>query len=186
MNGSTFFGLAFVVAGAVVLFLWPALVVMAVIWIVLGLVFIGLGFKSQGDSKRDAKLLRDGRPASATVTSIRDTGTTVNKNPRVELTLQVRPEDGPSFEVKAKRTISRLALPQVGGVYAIKYDPQHRESFVWDESRPGGSVRGTAPSPVSTTGGDPLDRLEKLADLKAKGVLTDAEFAAEKAKILGA
>lgn len=32
---------------------------------------------------------------------------------------------------------------------------------------------------------DRLTRLEKLADLKAKGILTDAEFQAEKAKILG-
>jgi hypothetical protein len=33
---------------------------------------------------------------------------------------------------------------------------------------------------------DPLDRLQKLADLHDRGALTDAEFAAEKAKILGA
>jgi hypothetical protein len=32
---------------------------------------------------------------------------------------------------------------------------------------------------------DPLERLQKLADLHARGVLTDAEFAAQKAKILG-
>lgn len=33
---------------------------------------------------------------------------------------------------------------------------------------------------------DPLDRLEKLAALHERGVLTDAEFAREKQKILGA
>ena len=32
---------------------------------------------------------------------------------------------------------------------------------------------------------DPLERLQKLADLHDHGVLTDAEFAAEKANILG-
>jgi hypothetical protein len=32
---------------------------------------------------------------------------------------------------------------------------------------------------------DPLDRLKKLAELHASGVLTDEEFAAQKAKILG-
>jgi hypothetical protein len=32
---------------------------------------------------------------------------------------------------------------------------------------------------------DPVERLEKLADLHERGALTDAEFAAEKAKILG-
>ena len=44
--------------------------------------------------------------------------------------------------------------------------------------------RQTAASPRSE-GGDPLDRLERLAGLHDRGVLTDAEFAAEKAKILG-
>jgi hypothetical protein len=32
---------------------------------------------------------------------------------------------------------------------------------------------------------DPLDRLQKLADLRDRGVLSDAEFEAQKAKILG-
>ncbi len=34
------------------------------------------------------------------------------------------------------------------------------------------------------TGGNTADELSKLADLKAQGVLTDAEFEAQKAKIL--
>ncbi len=32
---------------------------------------------------------------------------------------------------------------------------------------------------------DPLDQLERLGKLKAQGVLSEEEFAAEKAKILG-
>ncbi|MBV8303206.1 MAG: SHOCT domain-containing protein [Acidimicrobiia bacterium] len=32
---------------------------------------------------------------------------------------------------------------------------------------------------------DPYDQLKELASLKAQGILTDAEFQAEKAKILG-
>ena len=36
-----------------------------------------------------------------------------------------------------------------------------------------------------TAGGNSADELAKLADLKAKGVLTDAEFEAQKAKVLG-
>ncbi|MBF6557461.1 MAG: SHOCT domain-containing protein [Acidimicrobiales bacterium] len=36
-----------------------------------------------------------------------------------------------------------------------------------------------------TAGGNSADELAKLADLKAKGVLTDAEFEAQKAKVIG-
>jgi Short C-terminal domain len=42
------------------------------------------------------------------------------------------------------------------------------------------SLPAAAPMP------DPLDRLQKLADLHESGALTDEEFAAEKAKLLGA
>jgi putative oligomerization/nucleic acid binding protein len=43
--------------------------------------------------------------------------------------------------------------------------------------------RGTSPAPQGEPS-DPLDRLQKLADLRDRGALTDAEFAAEKAKLL--
>jgi hypothetical protein len=41
------------------------------------------------------------------------------------------------------------------------------------------------PAPAPSQTGPDLAGLEKLGDLHEKGILTDAEFAAEKAKILG-
>ncbi len=38
---------------------------------------------------------------------------------------------------------------------------------------------------AGTSGGSTVDELSKLADLKANGTITDAEFEAQKAKILG-
>jgi hypothetical protein len=38
---------------------------------------------------------------------------------------------------------------------------------------------------AGTSGSSTADQLSELADLKAKGVITDAEFEAEKAKLLG-
>jgi uncharacterized protein DUF3592/putative oligomerization/nucleic acid binding protein len=185
-----FVGAAFLIAGVVVLVLWPHLVVMAVIWIVLGVFFVGLGFRGMRRDTRKAQLLRSGKAATATVTAIRDTGTTINQNPRVELTLQVQPDDAPAFEVKSTRTVSRVALPRLGAAYSIRYDPESPEDFAWDDSTPAVSVTRAAPIADGTPPSnarvveDPLDRLEKLADLKAKGVLTEVEFEAEKAKIL--
>ena len=42
--------------------------------------------------------------------------------------------------------------------------------------------QGAAPAPVV---GDPIAQLKELAELKAQGVLTDAEFEAQKARVLG-
>lgn len=41
------------------------------------------------------------------------------------------------------------------------------------------------PAPGGEVGSDLMDELERLADLKADGMLTDEEFAAAKAKLLG-
>jgi transcription initiation factor TFIID subunit TAF12 len=42
----------------------------------------------------------------------------------------------------------------------------------------------TAAAQAAAPAADPLDRLKTLGDLKAQGVLTEAEFEAQKAKIL--
>ena len=50
-----------------------------------------------------------------------------------------------------------------------------------------GVVRTAPPPPVAPgppTGGDVASQLSRLADLRAQGQLTDAEFAAAKAKVL--
>lgn len=44
--------------------------------------------------------------------------------------------------------------------------------------------QAVAPQPVAPAV-DPIEQLERLAALKAQGILTDAEFAAQKQKVLG-
>jgi Short C-terminal domain len=54
------------------------------------------------------------------------------------------------------------------------YEQQPQQQYVEQQQEP-----ATEPAP------DPLEQLQKLGDLKAQGILTDAEFEAQKAKILG-
>ena len=42
-----------------------------------------------------------------------------------------------------------------------------------------------APAPAAPAGGDMIGELKQLAELHDQGVLTDEEFAAQKAKLLG-
>lgn len=48
----------------------------------------------------------------------------------------------------------------------------------------GGTAHGGAASPAAASGGDPLALLERLADLRSKGIISDEEFAAKKAELL--
>jgi Short C-terminal domain len=43
-----------------------------------------------------------------------------------------------------------------------------------------------APAPAPESGQSTIDQLKELGELKAQGVLTDEEFAAQKAKLLAA
>jgi len=61
---------------------------------------------------------------------------------------------------------------QQGGYYEQEPEPQY-------EAPPAPPAAPAAPAP------DPIAQLKQLGELHAQGVLTDEEFAAQKAKILG-
>jgi hypothetical protein len=151
--------------------------------------------------RRARRLLEHGTQAIGTVTAFRDTGVTINKQPRVALTVRIEPQDGSStFEGEKTITVSRLEPPYVGQRFPVWFDPDDRDNFMIATD-----VTANAPTDVRRlfalaaagdpgrpgTGGpdlaaavDPLDRLAKLNELRLAGALTEAEFEAQKAKIL--
>ena len=56
-----------------------------------------------------------------------------------------------------------------------------QDSATYDEPQP--TYAAPAPAPAAPAA-DPIQRLKDLAALKQQGILTDQEFAAQKAKIL--
>lgn len=79
------------------------------------------------------------------------------------------------------RGIARVAAI-AGTATAVSNRVSRRRGKRWSaENQQGAGPRQSAPSAPSR---DTVAQLKDLADLKAQGVLTDAEFDAEKAKIL--
>jgi hypothetical protein len=124
------------------------------------------------------------------------------------ITVRVEPESGPPFESTCRLTgFTGRDSPSSGDETYVRYDPANPGKCRIDLDRLTAEFHssklstipewwakeqrdGPAPPPVPY--GAPVapaetsvDQLEKLADLHAKGVLDDAEFAAQKAKILG-
>jgi hypothetical protein len=60
-------------------------------------------------------------------------------------------------------------------------EQQEYEAQAYDEQPQQPQYAPPPPAPVA----DPIEQLTKLAELKNQGILTDEEFAAQKAKILG-
>jgi hypothetical protein len=76
-------------------------------------------------------LAMTGMEASANVVSIEDTGTEINGNPVVKLSLKVTPTMGmPAFDTAGQIMVSKIAIPRKGDTIKIKYNPMNTAEFV--------------------------------------------------------
>jgi hypothetical protein len=158
-------------------------------------------FRSKKAKAED--LMANGARGVGTIVDVRDTGMTINDNPRVQVTFQVEPLDGsPAFHAAKTKTVSRVRIPQAGCRYPIFYDAQNPETFAWVEvddqqgrqtvvslfgdafGADGSGVGRPAPVTVAPADEDPLETIRKLDELRSAGVVTDEEFAAQKARLL--
>jgi len=165
-----------------------------------------------GNKKKQEKamnLVETGATAVGTITAVRDTGTTINDNPRVEMTFRLDPIDGSApLQATKKKTVSRVAIPQAGQRFPVFYDAADPQSFAYvdgisdengralilskfgDAFGPDASGVGMmgAPAPVAAAAAapDPIAQIERLQQLLSSGALTEAEFAEQKQRILAA
>ncbi len=126
----------------------------------------------------------------------------------VRVTYSVQPIDEPSFEAIREAKARMATLPQAGQQVRISYDPEKHDRF--DLLTPPGEETGMVTErtkeiplaadhymPSATEAevqqlreqihqqSDPiLDKLEQLGELRDAGVLTEAEFQAQKARLL--
>ncbi len=85
------------------------------------------------------------------------------------------------------RGIARTAAI-AGTATAVSNRVSRRQAGRWaqqDEQQYAQQQQAAPPPPPAAPARDPIAQLKDLADLKSQGVLTDAEFETQKAKILG-
>jgi Short C-terminal domain len=83
------------------------------------------------------------------------------------------------------RGVARTAVV-AGTATAVSNRVSRRQAQRWGyDQQPAEENEQAPPPPPPAPAADPIAQLKDLADLKAQGVLTDEEFAAQKAKILG-
>jgi len=84
------------------------------------------------------------------------------------------------------RGVGRVAVV-AGTATAVSNRVSRRQANRWSEQdqQQYSEAPPPAPAPAPQQGGDTISQLKDLADLKNQGVLTEAEFEAQKAKILG-
>ena len=156
----------------------------------------------RGKRQKVENLMATGSKGVGTVVNVQDTGMTVNDNPRVKMVFRIEPLDGsPAFEARKTKTVSRVEIPRSGDRYPVWYDAQDPETWAYatiaaEEGRQQirqlfGDVASTltgfgngVPAAAAPAAADPAARLRKLDELRAGGLLDDAEYEAKKAEIL--
>jgi hypothetical protein len=71
-----------------------------------------------------------------------------------------------------------------GTATAVSNRVSRRQADRWSQEQGQQQYEEPAPAAAAAPAADPLEQLKQLGELKASGVLTDAEFEAQKAKIL--
>lgn len=78
--------------------------------------------------------------------------------------------------------MARVAVVS-GTATAVSNNVSRRQAEKWSEEQP--QQAQAAPAPAASSQDDQIEQLEKLGQLKQQGILTEEEFAAKKAQILG-
>jgi len=86
------------------------------------------------------------------------------------------------------RTVARTAAI-AGTATAVSGRVQRRQANKWSEQEAAQAPPEAAPAPVAAapapaSGPSMIDQLKELGELKEQGILTEDEFAAQKAKLL--
>ena len=87
------------------------------------------------------------------------------------------------------RGMARTAVV-AGTATAVSNRVSRRQANRWAQQggyaeEPQQQYEPAPPAPPAAPAADPVEQLKQLAELKNQGILTDEEFAAQKAKILG-
>ena len=86
------------------------------------------------------------------------------------------------------RTVARTAAI-AGTATAVSGRVQRRQANKWSQQEavqapPAAAPAPAAAAPAPASGESMIDQLKELAELKSQGILTEDEFAAQKAKLL--
>ena len=84
------------------------------------------------------------------------------------------------------RGMARTAVV-AGTATAVSNRVSRRQADRWSQQDPAYGLPGPgyAEPPPAAPAADPIEQLKELGQLHAQGILTDEEFAAQKAKLLG-
>lgn len=177
----------------------------AMIGVIWALVAIGVGGWYTRVAQRqaeEAQLFQTGERATAVIEGVEGTGTQINNQPQVYLTLRVKPRHGAEFIHQRKLVLPFGSVVQPGHLVEVAYDPANPERVaietderyaatppaVYVKTRP--PEQQPAPPYAAAPAHDDspptlIEQIERLARLRDSGALTEQEFQQQKQRLIG-
>lgn len=157
-----------------------------------------------GNRRLERKLRQHGKPAMAMVLSTRrkvsglyQTSDPFYQSPPTEATrafwttrVRIEPDGQPAFEATVDAWLWESERPRMDWLIPVLYDPSDHRQVVFDHSAEARKAANQATFDMrerwlAEQAANPLDRLTELMDLRDRGALSDAEYQAQKRKLLG-
>jgi hypothetical protein len=155
-------------------------IVLAAVFIPMGLAPLPFLARARKKQALMLQLATQGRRCTGVIESVEDTNVTINDNPRVRITVRAEPPGEPPFTIVKTATVSRVRVPRSGDRCVVFYDPTAREerNGITFDAVPGFE-------PTATDGDeDALEKIQKLAEMRDKGIVTPEEFEEQKRRLL--
>ena len=110
------------VGNLVLMAVLPTILIIVITFV---LVFGGIYYFSRQNRKKVEDLMATGKPGTARVLSLEDTGMRINENPRVRMLLEVTIPGYPAYQVQKTITLPmiKIAQVQVGSTVNVMADP---------------------------------------------------------------
>ena len=180
-----------------------------VIWVLVALGVGGWYSNVAAKQQAEQQLFQTGERATAVIEGVEGTGTMINNQPQVYLTLRVQPRNGAEFIHQRRLVLPFGAVVQPGYLVDVAYDPANPDEVaiesdsryaatppaIYIKTRPpeqqqAAAAPVAASSLASAPAGDDspptlIEQIERLAKLRDSGALTDAEFETQKKELLG-
>lgn len=128
MSGGDIAGLVFTLVFTIGMVVFSLLITVVSVALPLGILWFVFK-QSSANAAAERKLIEEGTPAPATITSVSQTGVYMNNNPQVRIDLEIAPDDGDTYTVVLHRFLQLVQIPQVqpGNVVEVRIDPANKQ-----------------------------------------------------------
>lgn len=165
---------------------------MGIVWVIVALGVRGFYGKIQKAAQADQELFASGTKALGIIESVETTGTVLNNvNHQIRLRVRVKPTDGEDFVHERTMYVPVHGIPRPGDLVDVAYDPRDRSRVALATDPRSNTAGGRLlvlhrpeSEPEAAAGDGVIEQLERLEQLRRSGALTQAEFDAQKRRVL--